>query len=39
MDLLLYLMVCFSLSTALVCLGYVGGWALMNRLRNRRVAG
>jgi hypothetical protein len=37
MDLLLYLLVCFSLSTALVCLSYVGGWALMNRLRTRRV--
>jgi hypothetical protein len=37
MDLLLYLLVCFSLSTALVSLSYVGGWALMNLLRRRGI--
>jgi hypothetical protein len=37
MDLMLYILVCFSVSTALVCLSYVGGWALMNLLRRRAV--
>jgi hypothetical protein len=37
MDLLLYLIVCFSVSTALVCLSYVGGWALMRRLRRQAL--
>jgi hypothetical protein len=39
MDLLLYMLVCFSLSTALVCLSYVGGWALMNLIRRRSIFG
>ena len=39
MDLLLYLLICFSVSTALVCLSYVGGWALRNRLRRRAIVG
>jgi hypothetical protein len=39
MDLLLYAMLLFSLSTALVCLTYIGGWALMNRLRSRGLTG
>jgi hypothetical protein len=33
MDLLLYSLMLFSLSTALVCLSYVGYWALANLLR------
>jgi len=39
MDLLLYLLICFSVSTALVCLSYVGGWALRNRFRGRAIVG
>ena len=35
MDLLLYLLICFSVSTALVCLSYVGGWAVMRLLRSK----
>jgi phage shock protein PspC (stress-responsive transcriptional regulator) len=37
MDLLLYVLLLFSLSTAMVCLAYIGGWALMNRLRSRSL--
>jgi hypothetical protein len=39
MDLLIYALLLFSLSTALVCLTYIGGWAVMNRLRSRGLLG
>ena len=38
MDLLLYSLVLFSLSTALVCLSYVGCWVLGNLLRRQAVS-
>ena len=35
MNLLLYGLLLFSLSTALVCVSYVVGWLLMSWLRRR----